>query len=83
MPTGIPSTFICSRCRLRPCTKTHHDGVRLRITRCSHQSVRTGRTKKNYGKKAGSLRTRHEYTCECGHTGWSCIPAVLKIPLAS
>jgi len=65
MPTGTDAYFRCRKC-------SHKYGGLWRIPDHLQAGIRrTGRTK--VVKPRGRIRggTAHEYTCPCGHTGWS------------
>ena len=75
--TGQPLYFKCAECRRR-C----HNPV-AGVYNCAHQQMRTGRTRKrkvrnNTGRM---LDVAHEYTCSCGHIGWSRHVDVLLLKL--
>lgn len=79
---GVPLTFQCSKCRANigpraPCRES--DGTWL----CSHEQYRSGRTKKVRGRQTTRLLPEaHEYTCDCGHVGWSRHAGVLRLAVA-
>lgn len=79
--TGWPITFRCAKCRVvapRGCAD-----IRPEYTvHCIHTQARTGKTRPYRGGNRGArgLMTFHQYTCECGHTGWSRHEGVARLP---
>lgn len=80
--TGQPIYFRCAECRRRgACNQgeyTTYRGTRREHTRhvlptCRHFVRLTGRTKpiRRRGGGPRMTNTAREYTCSCGHTGWS------------
>ena len=81
--TGWPLTFRCSKCR-----KSQYAGgcasIDAHYTRhSSHKHTPTGKTRPYKGGNRGirGLRTFHQYTCECGHSGWSRHRDVQRLPV--
>lgn len=74
MPTGRPHYFRCSKCGIK------YGGLRDIPRHLARSVHRTGKTKPTppSGRGNGQLHTRYEYTCGCGHTGWSVHPDILR-----
>jgi hypothetical protein len=83
--TGVPIYFICYKARRnqrydssRPYSRANYS-----YPPGHEEIVRTGRTRgiPPGTQHARTLPERHEYRCECGHTGWTRHSDVLRFPL--
>lgn len=85
--TGSPIWFRCSACRRR-CHLRSEDPIGCSCPLCKPLPYQlTGRWRTRGGKR-GRLGTRNEpvsveYTCECGHTGWSSHRDLVRQALAA
>jgi hypothetical protein len=76
--TGQPYWFMCWRMR-------RDKGATRSATRWEwehHTVTRTGRTRPKRNNKGGArvLQQEHEYTCTCGHRGWTRHVDILRTP---
>lgn len=67
--TGWPIYFRCSACRRQRSSRPFSSEGRG----FTDDVTLTGRTRKYMGGNRGvrGAATHYEYTCRCGHTGWS------------
>ena len=78
MPTGRPDIFRCYACNRKY-------GGAGRIPNHLFVSVRrTGKTRDTPRRKRGkgAMKQQHEYTCDCGHSGWTSHFGILDRSLA-
>lgn len=84
--TGVPNSFVCFVARR---TQTYDPVLGASSARMGyryppgHRCVRTGRTRPETSgnRPPRKLDKHHEYECECGHRGWSCVSGVERLPL--
>lgn len=72
MAIGRPHYFKCSKAR-------GVSSLFAEQTKNYHKVTRTGKTKPNPSRSTGgfSLHTLYEYTCTCGHVGWTSHPQIM------
>ena len=87
--TGYPNTFVCHKQRRDQGWDPERGKTSARMGyfyRGDHKVQRTGRTKPLASSQQGhghprALKYQVEYTCSCGHVGWTRLRDILYKPL--